>query len=239
MPRPLLPLLARWHARHPHVHDVGGWPVAVFPGVFDPVMTKVGLWLSEIAPAYVRPGERWLELGTGSGIVAAALARAGARVSASDLDETAARNARFNAALSEVEVDVRVGDLFAPWSPPAVPGGGDGGPTVVAPGPGGPERGGVGRPFDVIVANLPFWPGTASDLPIGHAFGAGERFELLRRFVAEAPAFAPTALLALSENFSAFAEARAAIHPAATLLRRDRFRGEWLNLFVIGERPAL
>ncbi len=203
--RPLTLAYARWHARRPHVHDIDGLAILVNGGVFDPVLTKVGAWLAGVAPTLSRPGERWLELGTGSGVVACALARAGARVVATDIDAEACRNARMNAALNHLDIDVRQGDLFAPVA---------------------------GESFDGIVANLPFWPGS-DDAPIGHAFSAGRDFELLGRFVAEAPVQAPRAYIVLSERFGAFAEARAALGPAARLERRARHRGEWLDLFAI------
>jgi hypothetical protein len=70
-------------------------------------------------------------------------------------------------------------------------------------------------------------------LPLGHAFGAGEDFALLRRFAAEFSRYAPVATTVLSEAFAAFPEARAALGPAARLVRRERFRGEWLDLFEL------
>ncbi len=203
--RPLTLAYARWHARRPHVHDIHGLAILVNPWVFDPVLTKVGAWLAGVAPTLSRPNECWLELGAGSGVVACALARAGARVVATDIDAQACRNVRMNAALNELVVDVRQGDLFAPVE---------------------------GERFDGIVANLPFWPGD-QQAPIGHAFSAGRDFELLRRFVAEAPTFAPRAYLALSERFGAFSQARAALGPSARLERRARHRGEWLDLFAV------
>lgn len=205
--RPLVVPLARWHAARAHLHVVDGAPLRVPPGVFDPVLTKVGAWLAGVVPELVAPGERWLELGTGSGVVALALARAGATVVATDLDEAAIRAARFNAAVQSLAVEVRQGDLFAPVA---------------------------GERFDGVVANLPFWPGTGAGLPLGHAFGAGEDFALLRRFAAEAPAHAARAYTVLSEAFARFPEARAALGPHARLVRRARWRGEWLGLYAVG-----
>ncbi|MBM4393267.1 MAG: methyltransferase, partial [Deltaproteobacteria bacterium] len=124
---------------------------------------------------------------------------------ATDIDTEACRNARMNAALNHLDVDVRQGDLFAPIA---------------------------GERFDGIVANLPFWPGSDS-APIGRAFSAGGDFQLLRRFVAGAPGYAQRAYIVLSEAFGAFPEARAALGPSARLDRRCRHRGEWLDLFAV------
>ncbi len=201
--------LAGWHSRRPHTHVVNGTPIVVLPGVFDPVMTKVGSWLSGVVRELVRPGERWLELGTGSGVVACALARAGALVVATDIDDNAARNTRFNAELLGLQLDVRVGDLYAPVA---------------------------GERFDGIVANLPFWPGHAAGLPLGRAFAAGADFELLRRFSAGYVDHAPRAYTVLSEAFARFPDARAALGHDARLVRRTRYRGEWLDLFELGQR---
>ncbi len=191
------------------MRNVGGEAIIVLPGVFDPVLTKVGAWLAVEIADRVRPGERWLEIGTGSGVVACALARAGAVVTATDLDPVAARNARLNAALGDRVVEVREGDLFVPVA---------------------------GERFDAVVANLPFWPGDGAGLPLGQAFAGGEGFALLRRFVAEFEGVAPTGYTVLSEAFAAFPEARAALGSGARLVRRQRCRGEWMDLFELGER---
>ncbi len=209
LPRPLVLPFARWHAARSHVRNVAGKAIVVLPGVFDPVLTKVGAWLAVEMTERVRPGERWLEVGAGSGVVACALARAGAVVTATDVDPAAARNARLNAALGGLAIDVREGDLFAPVA---------------------------GERFDVVVANLPFWPGDGAGLPLGRAFASGEDFALLRRFVAEFESVAPTGYTVLSEAFAAFPEARAALGPGARLVRRERHRGEWMDLFEVGER---
>ncbi|OGK98667.1 MAG: hypothetical protein A3I14_09720 [Candidatus Rokubacteria bacterium RIFCSPLOWO2_02_FULL_73_56] len=62
----------------------------------------------------VRPDERVLELGAGLGLAAVLLARAGARVVATDVVPAAVAAIRTNALLNGVEVDARVGDCWAP-----------------------------------------------------------------------------------------------------------------------------
>src|SRR5262245_58581302 len=75
----------------------------------------------------VAPGERFADIGTGSGIMAVLAAKLGADVSATDISDAAIAAAQANAGLNNVAADIRQGDLF------------------------GDLRG----QFDVIVANLP------------------------------------------------------------------------------------
>ena len=192
------------HALGPHVHHPAGHALFVAPGVFDPVLTKVGEWLATVAPDLVQPGESWLDLGTGTGIVALALGRAGARVTAVDIDPAACRNAQMNALLHQLPILVRQGNLF----------------DAVA-----------GQRFDGVVANLPFWPDPTASLPLGHAFAAGKEYAILRQFTAQVNTFSPRGYLVLSESFADFAGARAALGRGMSLMRRARHRGEWMNLF--------
>jgi SAM-dependent methyltransferase len=202
--------LARWRLARSRVHHVAGETVVVLPGVFDPVHTRVGAWLAPLAAGLASPGERWLEIGTGAGLVALTLARRGAVVTATDVDGAAVRNTRLNAALAELPVEVVQGDLFAPVQ---------------------------GRRFDAVVANLPFWPGEGEGLPLPRAFAGGADFRVLRLFVAVVGRVAPRAYTVLSEAFAQFPAARGALGPGARLLRRERVRGEWLDLFVL-EPPS-
>src|SRR2546421_10920490 len=92
-------------------------------GVFTP--TPHGLFYANAA--YVRAGERVIDIGTGSGVIAIAAAKVGARVVATDVDARAVAAAERNAALNGVSIETAVGELFA----------------------------GATGTFDVILANLP------------------------------------------------------------------------------------
>lgn len=108
------------------VQTAFGVPVTLDPrpGVFMP--TPHGLFYA--SAARVARGERVVDVGTGSGFLAVAAARAGAaHVVATDIDPRAVEAARRNAALNGVALEARVGPLFA----------------------------GAAGPFDVILANLP------------------------------------------------------------------------------------
>jgi release factor glutamine methyltransferase len=110
------------------------------------------------------PGDRVLDMGTGSGIVGLAAARAGATVVAIDKNPAAVRAARVNAMLNRVPIDVREGDLYSALE--------------------------AGEKFDVLAFNPPFFQSPSehaladalSDrpgLPILAAFLAGARRRLL------------------------------------------------------------
>ena len=106
-----------------------GRPFAVRPGVLIPRRdTEV---LLQAALRRMAPCARVLDLCCGSGCLAvtAALERPGARLFAGDLSPTAVETTRENAARHGVPVDVRRGDLFAPFA---------------------------GQRFDVIVTNPPY-----------------------------------------------------------------------------------
>ena len=147
-----------------------GLPLLVLPDVLNPVVFRSGTFLAEALgsiPLRAREGAdglRALDMGTGSGIGALALAKAGFSVVAVDVNPEAVRCARINALLNRLEgkVDVREGDLF---------------------GPAGEEL------FDVVAFNPPFFDGTPSDLHDAAWRGTGvfERFaeELPRRLAPE------------------------------------------------------
>ncbi|MER5753863.1 HemK2/MTQ2 family protein methyltransferase [Streptomyces sp. NPDC002088] len=79
-----------------------------------------------------------LDVGTGTGAVAMAAARLGARVTAVDISWRAALNAKVNAVLARLPLRVRRGDLLAPVSE---------------------------QSFDLILANPPYVPAPAASCP--------------------------------------------------------------------------
>jgi methylase of polypeptide subunit release factors len=170
--------------------------------VLDPVATKVGEWLAAQMAAEVRPGERWLDMGCGSGIVGLAMARVGAEVTCVDVDPEAVRCARANAALHDVRLEVLQGDLFEPVRD---------------------------RRFHGVVYNVPFWPGPVDDRPFARALYAGPAFEAIHAFRDTWHAHAGRARVPLSRAGGDPAGAAAAL--GGTLLKSGRHRGEHIDLY--------
>ena len=106
-----------------------------------------------------------LDVCTGSGALAVLAARMGARVSATDISRRAVMSARFNAARAGQRVQVRRGDLSAPWS---------------------------GQTFDVVVSNPPYVPARRTRPPVwgrARAWDAGhDGRHVVDRISAHAPA---------------------------------------------------
>ena len=113
----------------------------------------------------VRPGERVLEIGAGLGLAAVLAAKAGAAVVATDVVPGAVTAVRANAVLNGVEVDVRLGDCYAP---------------VTA------ER------FDLVCSNPPQMPtppgADREDAQAAADNGGPDGWALLDRIIAGAPA---------------------------------------------------
>src|SRR5438477_5857087 len=113
----------------------------------------------------VKPGERLLEIGGGLGLAAVLAARAGARVTATDIVPAAIESMRANAALNGVAVDARLGDGWAPVA---------------------------GERFDVVCTNppqMPTPPGRDRDDAEAAADNGGpDGWRVLDRVIAGAPA---------------------------------------------------
>ncbi len=140
-----------------------GMRLRVVPGVFDPSLHFTSAFLAEYVgrPDVVASTDRVLDVGTGSGIVAIAAARAGAReVVAIDLNPQAVLCAQDNVARMGFggHVEVRESDMFA-----AV------------------HR----EQFDLVVCNPPYFRGVPTNLA-EHAYMAGANYEWLDRFSQEA-----------------------------------------------------
>jgi release factor glutamine methyltransferase len=111
-----------------------------------------------------RPGERVLEIGSGLGLAAVLMARAGAAVVATDVVAEAVDLIRVNAVLNGVTVDARLGDCYAPVA---------------------------GERFDLICTNppqMPTPPGRARiDTAAAADNGGVDGWEILDRVIRGAP----------------------------------------------------
>jgi len=108
------------------------------PGVYR-AESDTQVLIDEMRRGAYAQGRRVLDVGTGSGAIALAAARAGASsVTAVDLSARSVAAARLNAALAGLRLDVRQGDLFAPVA---------------------------GERFDLVVSNPPYVPAATARLP--------------------------------------------------------------------------
>lgn len=176
-------------SRRPYTVETDAGPVLVLPGVLDPVATKVGCWLAGVMRGQVKPGEPWVDMGGGTGVVGLAMAQAGASVRCVDINPAAVQNAQANAVLRGVDLAAVQNDLLTGLEPP----------------------------FGVVY-NVPFWPGDGTGRPFGEAMYAGPAFEAIRAYRRSAE-HVPRVLIALSEAGPRHAEARLAFGSSTLLHR--------------------
>ena len=201
--------LREWHllkrASAPYVRDSEAGPLLVLPGVLDPVATRVGAWLAQVMAQQVREGERWVDMGCGTGVVGLAMASAGAEVICADIDQRCVANAKANAALRGASLTAVHSNLYSDV------------PDADA--------------LHGTAYNAPFWPGTTQSpnggvRPFGTAMYAGPHFEAIRRYRLESDRLGVRrVLLALSEDGPDHAGAVNAFGPSA-VVQRGRVGGE-------------
>jgi len=85
-----------------------GIQIETCPGVYSPA-EDTHLLLSAVK---VRKGQRVLEMGCGTGIIALHCARTGCMVVGTDISPDAVENARMNAAINSLNLEVIQSDLF-------------------------------------------------------------------------------------------------------------------------------
>jgi release factor glutamine methyltransferase len=134
---------------------VEGFKLSVFPTVFHPRYFGSSAVLGRFVSSLNLREKSFLEVGCGSGIIAMCAARAGARVTAVDINPEAVRCTLANAERYALRIDARIGDLFSSL---------------------GDAR------FDIVAWNPPFLPGTPTT-SAEEAFYGGPRFDVIRRFI--------------------------------------------------------
>jgi release factor glutamine methyltransferase len=206
-------LLQRYRYGRLVLEHVDGFELLILPRVFNPKLLRSGAFFVEYLgrPGVLRPAERVLDLGTGSGASALAAARAGCSVVASDINPAAVRCTRINALLNEVEslVDVRLGDLFEPVQ---------------------------NETFDVVLFNPPYYRGTPRD-ELDRAWRSPD---LIERFAAQLGSHltpAGRALLVLSSDgeADAFLDALRTDGYAPAVAHQHDFGNEHMMIYHVSQ----
>ena len=132
----------------------------VLPSVYQP---KEDSFLM-IKALNIKPKEKILEIGTGSGIIAIHCAKAGADVTAVDVNPHAVNSTKINVGLNKIKVKVLKSDLFSNVS--------------------GKLK------FDKIIFNPPYLPSDKKDRFYDISYSGGKfGVEITNKFLKEAPNF--------------------------------------------------
>ncbi len=133
-----------------------GIRLMIEPGVFHPGLFFSSNYLWSYLKRQDLSGKSFLEIGCGSGMISILAAKAGAHVTATDINEKALNNSQKNAAQNNVDIHFLVSDLFENLDP---------------------------KVFDYIVINPPYYKGEASN-NAELAWYAGENYEYFDRLFA-------------------------------------------------------
>jgi release factor glutamine methyltransferase len=93
--------------------EVGDLKLIVMPSVYAPCYFTDSLWYADVLPAVVR-ARSLLEIGCGTGIISLRCAQAGACVVATDVNPAAVKNARLNAEVNGIDLEVMQGSVYEP-----------------------------------------------------------------------------------------------------------------------------
>ncbi|MFX1566167.1 MAG: HemK2/MTQ2 family protein methyltransferase [Promethearchaeota archaeon] len=150
----VLQLLHR-RPQKPVITQMNGLLVQICPKVFNPITGRTTQFFIE--HMHIEPRNQVLEIGTGSGAIAAAAANQAQSVIATDVNPYAVQCAQATMRLNGLEKKVSVlqGDLFAPV---------------------------LEKRFDVVLFNPPYLAFRPQSL-LAKAWSAGPNFELLEKFL--------------------------------------------------------
>lgn len=107
------PYLQHYYLKKDRSLMLHGLKLKVYQGVFHPGLFFSSKFLLEFMDAMDLQGKEVLDVGSGSGALAIAAARAGARVTAVDLNPLAVKNTTYNAEQNRVTVNAVQSDLFS------------------------------------------------------------------------------------------------------------------------------
>jgi release factor glutamine methyltransferase len=136
---------------------VEGFELSVFPSVFHPRYFGSSAILARFICSLDVTGKSFLDLGCGSGIIALCAARAGARVTAVDINPEAVRCTQSNAARNNLTIEATVSNLFSSLDDAR---------------------------FDVIAWNPPFLTGIPHT-PAEAAFYGGSQLDVIQKLAAD------------------------------------------------------
>ncbi len=159
-PRLIAWLLELFHRRvhYEKVTMINGLRVQICPQVFNPILGQTTSFF--IRHMKLKPRRRVLEIGTGSGAIAAAAAQITQPVTATDISPLAVQCAQATLRLNGIESRVRVllGDLFSPVKD---------------------------ETFDIILFNPPYFRFDAQSW-MAKGWCAGSKYELFDQFLSNA-----------------------------------------------------
>jgi release factor glutamine methyltransferase len=147
---------AKWYFSKPRNYSFKDIKGKVLPDVFHPQLTISTKLLMEFLETQELKNKSLLELGCGTGFISVFAAKKGANVLATDINPKALENAKLNAELNSVELEVAYSDLFE----------------------------NVNQKFDYIIINPPYYPKQPNN-EAEQAWYCGEKFEYFTKLFAD------------------------------------------------------
>lgn len=158
---PFLKAGLKGYYHKPRKYSYDGIEVMVHPDVFPPNLTLSTKILLDFISDQPLEGKSFLELGCGSGIISLYARRSGAKVTASDINETALEYLRSAAKANDLEITCAYSDLFQNITE---------------------------AHFDVIIINPPYYPKAPQSVK-DQAWYCGENFEYFESLFSQLPSY--------------------------------------------------